>query len=129
MATTKHDGVKRTNEALHVYDATMRAGEEQPDSKYDGLTRVSEDCKMHVCVGTTSEQVYDGPCRVLAIVNGTTGSSLAKLQTYAGTDVTPDMSVLARNQFELHGLRFPDGLSVEAFANCVILYKEAKFSD
>lgn len=79
--------------------------------------------KMHTCVGTTSEQIVDGVVIVHAVLNGTTGSSLAKLQTYAGTDVTPDMSVLARSEFNFRGLLFESGLSVEAFADCIVLYE------
>ncbi len=107
------------------------AGEEQPDLLHDSQVRVQKDAKyFRMASGTAEQTVFNGPCRIIAVLvdNGVTSGAITLRDGVAGTTV--HISAGSNNR-DVEGMRIITALTAQAAttgAGVTVLYREAELS-
>jgi hypothetical protein len=110
-------------------------GQEQPDSEFNSLTRVTPDSKIfRYAFGSGDTTVYSGPCRLLGVLVNVAfaggGITLDDGDSNAILDLPTGVLTLAAN-LVLPGLRFETSMTLDhdfggttSAGECFIFYRE-----
>lgn len=124
---------------LHQTDLKHIAGEEQANSEFNSVTRVTPDAKIfRYAFGDGDVTVFNGPCRLYGIyVNiafTTGGITLDDGASNALLDLPTGVLLIGTN-LKFPGLRFETSLTLDHdfggttnAGECFIFYREAAFS-